>query len=357
MKKLSGFDLGMIIAFAVVTLLGAGAWWYLSGQLDVAKDDVEKANEEFDKYSNKQIYLPTEANENTLQDNIDLIQSKLNPLIQSKLQSKENKLPTIEKQDPVVWKHDLDEEVRRLTTAARRQNVVLPPKFYYGFSRYLNQNPSDEQTLVLNKQLLGIEQITTILLNAPVRDIQDIKRTYEEEKASQGVPTGNAPGPGQQATPGFLPGYSFQAPGDAYTSYPFEFDFETTTQNLRKIIDDLIQSPYVFVVRSLTIINSKPHSPLIADLDKLVGTPTPSVVDSSPGAVAATTSTQGPQYLFGAETLHIKARIDMIEWNAEAAAAPPVPIKPHHRDASASTNISPVGNASPGGNTSQGGNK
>ena len=37
MKNLSRFDLGVIIAFVVISLLGAGAWYYLSGQLDNAK--------------------------------------------------------------------------------------------------------------------------------------------------------------------------------------------------------------------------------------------------------------------------------------------------------------------------------
>ena len=41
--KLSGFDLGIIIAFAVLTLLGGGAWWYLSSGLQTATDDVHNA--------------------------------------------------------------------------------------------------------------------------------------------------------------------------------------------------------------------------------------------------------------------------------------------------------------------------
>ncbi len=36
MKKFSRFDLAVIIAFVVIALLGGGAWYYLSGQLDAA---------------------------------------------------------------------------------------------------------------------------------------------------------------------------------------------------------------------------------------------------------------------------------------------------------------------------------
>ena len=35
--QLSKFDIGMIIAFAVVGLLGGTAWWFLSGQLQTAQ--------------------------------------------------------------------------------------------------------------------------------------------------------------------------------------------------------------------------------------------------------------------------------------------------------------------------------
>ena len=50
--KLSGFDLGIVIAFVVVTLLGGGAWWYLSGELTDAQTDRRgQQRADFDKYS------------------------------------------------------------------------------------------------------------------------------------------------------------------------------------------------------------------------------------------------------------------------------------------------------------------
>jgi len=35
MKKLTKFDLGVIIAFVVIGLAGGGAYWWLSGILDL----------------------------------------------------------------------------------------------------------------------------------------------------------------------------------------------------------------------------------------------------------------------------------------------------------------------------------
>jgi len=331
MKKPSRFDLGFIIAFAVVTLLGGGVWWYLSSQLQTVVDDVGRAKADFDKYSaaaaasTREKMVVSPSNGKTLQSNIDLLKAQLDPLIETKLLAKENKLRSIDKEDPVAWKHDLDEDVRGLNNAAKLHGVTLPPNFYFGFSRYLSQSPNDQQTAVLSKQLLGVEQLATILINAPVKSILAIRRTYEEDPH-----TGAGNESGSTTELGHLGGYAVNAPGNTYTAYPFEVDFETNSENLRTVIDNLIQSPYVFVLRTLSVESSIPQSPQLNDLDKLARPPTvaPSVSDSSPGEVAAAPPTKGPQFLFGNSALKIRARIDMIEWKAEVSQATPAQAGP-----------------------------
>jgi hypothetical protein len=311
MKKLSAFDLGAIIAFAVLALAGIGAWWYFSSTLGSDVENVTTAKADFDKSSTKYNIVVSRSNGKTLQANIDLLKGQLGPLIQDKLAPKENLLPTVEKEDPVAWKHDLDDEVHRLTSAARLHGVTIPPNFYFGFGRYLSQSPNDEQTMVLSKQLIGVEQIATVLINAPVRNISAIRRTYEEDAHTAGGNAFNSTGEDH------LGGYSLNAAANAYTAYPFEVDFETTTENLRPIINNLIQSPYIFVLRTITVQNSAGNSPLINDLERMAGPPSASVTDSSPGEVAATVNTKGPQFIFGSSTLTVKVRIDMIEWTAK----------------------------------------
>jgi hypothetical protein len=160
--------------------------------------------------------------------------------------------------------------------------------------------------------LLGIEQIATVLINSSVKSIDSIHRSYEED------PHTTSTGPSGASEGDRLPDYSLNAPGNAYTTYPFEVVFETTTENLRPVVNGLIQSPYLFVIRTISVENSDPTSPETSKLDQIAGspTPTPSVTDSSPGEVA-NTPIKGPQYLFGNSTLKITARIDMIQWNAK----------------------------------------
>ena len=134
--------------------------------------------------------------------------------------------------------------------------------------------------------------------------------------------------PGVKGDPDQLGGSALQAPNGLYTSYPFQVDFVVTTEGFRRVIDALMKSPYVFVIRSLTLENTQQDSPKISDLDRMAGVtpgaPPPSL--DTPGATAAATSPAvGPQYLFGAETIRVNARIDLIEWHgldqAEASAA------------------------------------
>jgi hypothetical protein len=317
MKKLpiSGFDIGAIIAAVVIALLGGGAWWYLSGALQDAQAEDASAKSDYDKYSTKYDIVVSPTNGKVLQGNIDLLKVQLDPLIKSKLLPKENKLSSIDKKDPVAWKHDLDDEVHALNAAAKAHGVTVPPNFYFGFSRYVNQSPGDDQTAVLSKQMLGIQELSNILINAPVKDIQAIRRTYEEDPHITGSNSGGSSGGSSDSD--HLGANALVAPAGAYTDYPFEVEFETTPENLRPVVDNLIQSPYLFIIRTMIIENSIPDSPKLATLDQIAGAPAPSVVDSSPGAVASTQSTLGPQKFFGYSTLKIKARIDMIEWSAK----------------------------------------
>jgi hypothetical protein len=315
MKKLSAFDIGIIIAFVVITLLGAGGCYYLSGVLDATKGDVSEAAGNFEKYSSHQPFLPTAGNEKILQANIDLMHAQLDPVIQGKLQAAGNKLPAIVDQDTVAWKHDLDAEVSRLNSAAKLHGVNVPNNFYYGFSRYLNQNPREDQTVVLSKQLLGVQEIATIFIDAPVKTIYTFRRTYEEDPDSGA----------SKSDSDLLPGRVLVAPGNTYAAYPFEIEFEATPPTFRKVINGLESSPYVFVIRTIDVKNSNPTSPQISELQKFADTTNSAVLDAGPGATAsAPKSTRGPQFLFGNETLHIKIRVDMIEWKgmAEPGGAP-----------------------------------
>ena len=113
MKKLSTFDIIMIVLFVVIGLLGGGAYYYFSGQLTTTQQAVSAADADFTKYTSSQVFLPTPTNVQTVQANIDLMNAQLDPIIKNQLQNPGNKLGDVAKEDTdtVKWKQHLDAEV------------------------------------------------------------------------------------------------------------------------------------------------------------------------------------------------------------------------------------------------------
>ena len=328
MKNLSRFDIGMIIAFVVVALLGAAGWWWLSGELQTAMADANAAASDFSKYSEKEVFLPTKNNVKILQSNIDVMTGELDPIVAKRLQGPNNGLKGVHQVDTVDWKHDLDEDVSRLNASAATHGIIVPKNFYYGFSRYLSVNPAEEATAVLKRQEIAITALSNILIQAPVKAIISVKRTAEEDPEQTGSPSFTA-GSNGTASSDILPGHSVDAPGDVYTTYPLEVEFDTDSESFHNVINKLMQSDYVFVLRSVLVQNSRIDSPQQRDLDALAGvtdaTPAagPSIL-GSPGAVGAATPatpTIGLQYLFGDETLHVRLMVDLVDWHGLAQPA------------------------------------
>jgi hypothetical protein len=330
MKKISRFDLGMIIAFVVVAILGGAGWWYLSGQLATAQAAASTAGSDFDTYTKKEVYLPTESNIKTLQANIDTMTAQLDPIVKDKLQSPKSALANMNTVTTVEWKHNLDDEVGKLNDAAKVHGIIVPKNFYFGFSRYLNTNPAEDATPVLERQELAIGEVANILIGAPVREIVAVRRTYEEDPDTEG--RGNRPA-ATTTSSDQLAGHSVEAPGGVYTSYPFEFEFTVKDMAaFRKVVNDLTASNYVFVIRSVMVQNQRLDSPKERDLDTIANAANSAAgagsgpasnatpVGSGAPATNAPPPALGLRYLFGDETVHIRARIDLVDWHGLAHA-------------------------------------
>lgn len=306
--KLSKFEIGMIVAFVVVTGAGIGGYIYTSGLVETAKADLTTANGELQKLV-KQRYLPSDANIKLLEGNVASLTAALKPIQAQILKSPENKLGQMQPQNPVTWKNsDLDQTVQRLTALAKGRRVALPTDYYFGFSRYQKSNPSEQATLTLGKQLYGVEQLATKLFESgdggSVIALRSIRRTFDEDPAtSQG---GGADG-GES-----LRGTSQLGSSKLYRVYPFEVEFVGTTNGLRAYLNSLFKTPALFVVRSLQVTNSKIESPKVGDLGK------------------GSNEKAGRDFVFGGEQLTVLVRVDMIEWlgTQGAGAAAAAPAKP-----------------------------
>jgi hypothetical protein len=308
--QLSKFDIAMIIAFVSVGLIGAAAWYYLSGALADAQAKCAVVAKDYNACSATKGIIVSLANNKALAANNDLLQTQLDPLIGTYLLAKDNDLDKVQGEDPVAWKHDLDDDVKTLTSEAKNHSIPVPERFYYGFSRYLTESPGDAATGVLTKQRKAIKAIVEILIDSQVNSIKKVQRSYEEDPHGGGTTNGG----GGRAEGDQIDGFAVAVP-NTYTAYPFAVEFEASPESLRPILDGLIKSPYVFIVRSIEVHNAQLDSPRVDSLAQMAGGNPGSVIASAPGGVAANAPTLGPQFLFGYGPLRVRMRIDMIEWN------------------------------------------
>ena len=162
MKKLSplsGFDIGVIIAFVVVALLGGAAWWFLRANSGGAGRSARLA---------KADYRHLCHGESLGHHRRSALQCKGPPGQYRPAQGaarssdpapnccrRETRSDVHEKEDPVAWKHDLDDEVNRLNDRGQGPRRDPAAQFLFRLFPLPNQSPSDEQTAVLNKQLAG----------------------------------------------------------------------------------------------------------------------------------------------------------------------------------------------------------
>ncbi len=110
--KLSGFDLGMIIAAVVVALLGAAPGGICPANSRTRKPTYASAKADFDKYSTKGDIVVSSTDGKILAGQYRRAQDAARPAHPGQtLDRRKTSFGSIDKEDPVAWKHDLDDEV------------------------------------------------------------------------------------------------------------------------------------------------------------------------------------------------------------------------------------------------------
>lgn len=319
MGNLSKFDIGIIVAFVLILFGGIGGWWYTSGWVTSAKSEIRSKHRKL-KDLNKERFTPSQANINLLKEKTEKLSEAIQPILLNKLAPADSPLKDIKAMNPVSWKTDrLLVTVRRLQDEAKGKSITLPENFYFSFSRYQAQDPTETATLVLGKQLYGIESLVDLLYASgvppAVRSIDGIRRTFDENPPinPKSMIQGSA---GQKDPEGLL--LNVTEVDELYRVYPFEIAFTGTTKGLRKFLDALAAAPTVFVVRAVNVDNSKPIAPTRTEVAAMVNKGSTGLnsspydeTDSSNLAPAV-----GPQPVFGSEELSVRVRVDMIEWIA-----------------------------------------
>ncbi len=300
--KLTRIQWIAIAGMAAIGLLGGGGLFYLSQQLGQAQDALQSKVGDLQKLTGAR-YFPSQANIDALEKNNQALSQALDVLNQ-KLLAPGNVLAQVAEKNPVVFKQELSEKIHSLTDLAAKDAVRIDPAAsYFGFTTYQNNNPSDRATRILGKQLIGISEVASALFGAKVSSLDALRRTFDENGAAPTLSSGG--GAGTEA----LHAKISTPENGLYTAYPLEVEFTGSEESLRNFLANLSNSTYVLVPRALYISSKRTAPPRIDDLVNEIQ------------AIAAGKKPPTFVVAMGNEDLHVRARIDLIDWTGQKAAA------------------------------------
>ncbi|MDD5199019.1 MAG: Amuc_1100 family pilus-like protein [Terrimicrobiaceae bacterium] len=208
----------------------------------------------------------------------------------------------IESITPQAFQDRLRAYVSEVSAAAKLNGVTLNDAFYLGFDQYRDTLPSNESAGALARELDAIRLVVDKLIEFKIREIIGIKRDSLPEE-------GGAPRPEQPAAAGNRRSTVAEGP-KIVTANSFEIAFVADQSRLRQSLDAIISANKFFIIRNLTIENSKLEGPKKneeASVESGAALPQPPAAQGTPQT--------SMRLLVGRETLTLAARIEMITFN------------------------------------------
>lgn len=303
--------IGALIAFAVVGLLGGGAWFWTSTQLDQAVQDRANVMQELAALNAKGIF-PSPANLKTLKDN-QAAAAALAGTMEPKLADAATALapyigPEGKGLGADAWKQLLIEKREELKKLAESSKVEVGDDFYFAFKRYRLASPPAGATRELGIQLAGIDTLSRILFEARIQALQEMRRVLIEES---GTPAGGGAGSDEVLAAAVVDGA-----GGLYKVYPMEVRFQATPAALKRVLNGLNAHSQFFITRFITLENQKSAVPRRSEILNQAnsGVSAPDAPGDRPPAAARLLIP-----VLGQELLNVRMRVDHILWTAPAA--------------------------------------
>jgi LAS superfamily LD-carboxypeptidase LdcB len=212
---------------------------------------------------------------------------------------------------PSDFQNRLRESVRDIGRSAQQVGVALPEGFYMGFEQYRESLPDTAATPLLTSQIDAIEQMVRILIKRRVDRINFIKRAALEQEGSAALTAASAAPP----NPAMAKATAAAAP-ELITRHPIEISFAAAPSAFREALNEIVESPRLFVVRALQVKNQVDKGPVRGaglDANAAAGTPgapTQPTTDASGQPLPE----KGPpplRYIAGQEKVDVLAYIEL----------------------------------------------
>ncbi len=304
-----------IAGFSAAMVLGAGVLGYLTytakGQSNTAGEDYESALGKLRDLQRNHPY-PDIDNRKKLEGQKTEFQKKITAF-QKKLT--ESTLPD-EPLSPTEFQDKLKETVARVTAkAAGDAHLDLQNKsgerFYMGFPEYASKSPKESLVPQLSRELSAFESIINLMLAA--KDVVLIELKREEPKSAA------------------------KAERKLVHHSNFTLKFTSSDFHFRNILNGIVgNKEHFFIVRRITVENSKPQAPPKNDTAPKTPAP-PSNAPGTPGSPAPTNPQPSPdtqqrlEYIFGTERVDATLEIELVDFAKPET--PPTKPEPQQKEA------------------------
>ncbi|GAA5481508.1 Amuc_1100 family pilus-like protein [Haloferula sargassicola] len=235
----------IILGTVTVVLTGALVWWGLQSgsRYKAAKEQYDKAVRSIDTVNGWKAPKapPTEENRRGKEKAVADFETSVEELQKS---YDKFRAPTLEDTPPTAFSPTLLEATKRVSSKFEQVGTELPPGFYLGFARYVDQAPKQNITGLLGYELGASEELFMKLAeSAPARLLNVYRRIMPEEvnKASD-------------------------LKGQAFRVHSFEVTFSGREGSLREFLSTLDDSEkYYYVVRTMRVKNERETAPSAND--------------------------------------------------------------------------------------------
>jgi hypothetical protein len=287
-------DNPFLAGLAAATIAGVGALIFFvlqsMGQFQEVSDQYIQAVQKLHGLQNRSPFPSKENYDKTaalaeeykgelrsLQERLAKMQAPLNPDVK-----------------PQQFQDDLRTAVNQTVEKAAAAGVSLPKDFYLGFVQYANSLPSERAAPALARQLSIIGEIVNRLIDFKVTSIDSLDRRLLPEET---------PAPTEDQKKG----------KPVLSRLPFDLAFTAEQPKFRVVFNSLLDPKLFLIVRELSVLNSDPAGPPIAQSGaNAAGTnPLANAVNPAGGAASPTSNLE---VILGRELVKVSMRIEIIDF-------------------------------------------
>jgi len=194
---------------------------------------------------------------------------------------------------PQQFQDDLRTTVNEIAEKAAAAGVELPKDFYLGFGQYANTLPSERAAPALDRQLTIISQIVGRVIDFKVKSIDGLERRLLPEES---------PAPPEN-----------QRKQEVLLRYPFDIAFTAEQAKFRVILNSLLTADHFLILRALSVQNSDPAGPPIAQANNNQSSPA-NTGATSPDGTNTPAAVPGLEVILGREFVKATARVEIIDF-------------------------------------------